>query len=129
MMRQRTGWVFLSGALLTGCFSPNYESGKTACSPVGECPPGFECIQAICYRPGTGPIDMNAPFDSAPDLTPVITSQPPAAVYVCGGGGGSTIGSGRRSLGVSVGGTIVKGGATASSGASMTFGYFSSSSY
>jgi hypothetical protein len=42
-------WLAL--ALVAGCFSPSFDSGKLRCSEVGsECPPGFGCTDGICYK-------------------------------------------------------------------------------
>lgn len=137
--------LLASSLLLFGCFSPDYQSGNIQCSADGSCPNGFVCAaNRRCYRPEDVPdlatavdlaaadlssttADLAEPPDLlvAADLTPVVTSAPPASVYVCGGGGGGTSSSGRQ-LNLSIGGTVVKGRGTASSGSSITFGYFSS---
>jgi hypothetical protein len=53
----RASLILVAAVLLGSCFSPHYESGKTTCSPAGECPPGFQCSSGICYGffgpPGT----------------------------------------------------------------------------
>jgi Cys-rich repeat protein len=137
--------LVVAATLVGGCFSPDYQSGKVQCGADGSCPAGFTCAaDRRCYRDGEapdlsmavdlgardlteGPTDLAEPPDLviAADLTPVITSAPPASVYVCSGGGGATASSGRQ-LNLSLGGTIAKGRGTASSGSSITFGYFSS---
>jgi hypothetical protein len=54
-MRQRAFCLLVAAVLLEACFSPNYRSGKTACSPAGECPTGFQCVSGLCYKAGEGP--------------------------------------------------------------------------
>lgn len=49
---------------LAGCFSPGFGNGELACT-AGECPPGLECHDGMCYRPGTEP-------DPDPDPEPEI---------------------------------------------------------
>jgi len=139
--------LVVAAMLVGGCFSPDYQSGKVQCGADGSCPSGYTCAaDRRCYRDGEAPdlsmmtaVDLGGadlvgvPVDLAEppdllipaDLTPVITSAPPASVYVCSGGGGATASSGRQ-LNLSLGGTVVKGRGTASSGSSITFGYFSS---
>lgn len=63
MMRRRSGWLWLGAALLAGCFSPSYESGKTRCSPARECPSGFQCAFGVCYREGEVPVEKICAFD------------------------------------------------------------------
>jgi hypothetical protein len=71
--------------------------------------------------------DLSRPPDLSPppDLFVVPMTYPPAAVWV-GAGGGSAVGSLGAHLNLSVGGTVVVGDITGSSGAKMTFSYFSS---
>lgn len=64
------GLIFF--ALAAGCYSPTVAPG-VACSPAGDCPTGFECVQGSCVPPGTS-IDVDAPpyvpdalIDAAPD--------------------------------------------------------------
>jgi len=49
-------WLVLALALsVESCFSPNYLSGKTACSPSGDCPASFQCVAGLCYANGDQP--------------------------------------------------------------------------
>jgi Cys-rich repeat protein len=144
--RSLAGTLVVAATLLGGCFSPDYQSGKVQCGADGSCPTGFTCAaDRRCYAAGEAPdlstsvVDLGAAdLTGAPadlteppdllipaDLTPVITSAPPASVYVCSGGGGATASSGRQ-LNLSLGGTIARGVGSASSGSSMSLGYFSS---
>jgi hypothetical protein len=40
--------------LLVGC-EPHFESGKTLCSDLGECPGGFFCSNGVCVDNQLGP--------------------------------------------------------------------------
>lgn len=142
-------WWMAALLLVGGCFSPSLHSGDLQCTAAGECPPGYHCAaDHRCYAAGQGP-DLGAPdaampdlgamdlaeadlslsdMSAPPDLTPVVTATPPAAAWICGAGGAVSATSGNQ-LAVSVGGTIVSGSATATSGAVATFGYFSSDTY
>ena len=136
-----------AGLLFGGCFSPDYGSGHLQCASGGGCPSGFHCAQNNrCYRDGDNPdvgvandggaVDLsstdlaqgNVDLYSPPNLTPVITLAPPAAAWTCGGGSSGTASSGSQ-LNISIGGAIVTGTAIAPSGATATFGYFSSDTY
>ena len=139
-------WVLLALAA-AGCFSPNYESGKTECSLAGECPSGFECVEGKCYRPGETP-DLSMPPEvdgtvitdgsttrdlgdmaTPPDLTPrVVTSQPTAAWTSSGGDSVVSGGAAMTKANISLGETSLYGHAVAPSGASLEFGLFSSDS-
>jgi hypothetical protein len=68
----RVSSLLLLAACLQGCFSPKYESGKTACSPAGQCPSGYQCLNDLCFKEGESPdlgvegdVDMKMP---PPDL-------------------------------------------------------------
>jgi hypothetical protein len=132
--------------LLAGCFSPHYADGKP-CSPSGECPSGFACVDGRCYRPGNAPQpDMSTPdlsaeqtdlavqdlttnqdltaFDAAPDLvSPPPIVYPPASVWMSEGGGGGQATS-QSQLNLSIGGASFCGQSTAPSGATLMFGVF-----
>jgi hypothetical protein len=119
--------------LATGCFKTNYQSGQTACSPAGECPSGFQCIDGRCYRPGEGSPDLSAYMDlggdlpdlAQPDLSPILV--PPAAVWISGGGGGGKS-TGQSQLNMSMGGTSYTGRASAPGGATLELGQFPNAS-
>jgi hypothetical protein len=125
-------------ASIAGCFSPKYTSGNLRCGPEGQCPPGFECIDSRCYRPGEGPgtsdgglhdlagADLTSPDLLIPDLLPVV--YPPAAVWISSGGG-SGVAVGSAGVGLSCGGTAAAGVSTATSGAKINFGYFANASF
>ncbi len=124
------GVLVASLLAIAGCFSPDYGAGGFPCSPDGQCPSGYQCTtDHVCLRQGAD-LSANANPDlgdmmAPPDLTPVITAAPPAAVYTCAGGGSGVSASGLE-LNVSLGGTIAKGTSVAPSGAVLTSGYFSS---
>lgn len=40
--------VWWIAVVMLGCFAPDYQSGKTKCSPAGECPTGFTCVAGVC---------------------------------------------------------------------------------
>jgi hypothetical protein len=60
-----------------GCFDPSFDSGKLQCSSGShECPPGYACVAALCYKTGG---------DSSPDLAvPTrLIGDPCASVGEC----------------------------------------------
>jgi hypothetical protein len=137
--------------LLGGCFAPDFQSGHLECGGSGDCPPGFHCAVNRCYRDGEEPdmsvatMDLRESQDATPadltpvdlepadlvtppDLTPVIILTPPAAAWTSAGGGSPKALSGSQ-LNLSFGGSIAKGTSSALSGATVTFGYFSSDTY
>lgn len=46
---------FISLAAVVAACSPDYESGKTRCSPDLRCPEGFVCTLGVCVLPGSTP--------------------------------------------------------------------------
>lgn len=146
-MTARLGIVLLWSLAWVGCYAPNYDAGRFQCAEGGGCPPDHYCASdGYCWKSGTGPVaDLSPLVDAAqsldltlasvldlaqadaavdaspPDLAPQIT--PPASVWVSSGGGSLTATSGNQ-LNLSLGGTAVYGTTTATSGASITFGYF-----
>jgi hypothetical protein len=59
---------------------------------------------------------------SSPDLAPVVFL--PQSVWLSSGGGSPSAGASSNQLNISIGGTIVYGTSTATSGSSVTFGFF-----
>jgi hypothetical protein len=116
------------GALLAGCFSPNFDSGNLHCAANDSCPPGFHCASdQTCWKNGKDPAtggngtDMSNGADMG---TPPISSTPAASVWTSCGGGSGTGTQTQAQLNMSIGGTA--GQSQAASGASVTFGYFGS---
>jgi hypothetical protein len=130
--------------LLAGCFSPHYQNGNLRC-PDHECPRGYHCaVDGTCWQNGADPaaalpdLSMNDGDGGTPpgdgstppgdggappyvDLAiPPPLVYPPASVWIAGSGGGSP------RLNVCSGGSSVAGSSRAPSGASVSFGYFSS---
>ena len=128
----RIAVLIVLAALPAGCFKPSYRSGDLECSASGACPPGFHCaMDNRCYAAGidpdlglTGADDMG----SSLDLAATVTLAPPAPAWTASAGGSAAASAGNQ-LGVSVGGAMVSGTSTAASGATVTFGYFSSDTY
>lgn len=133
-------FTLLSAILLSGCFSPRYSNGQLQCSPEGNlCPAGYYCADdKTCWRNGEGPPaadggagdggageDGGTGEDGGMDMQGPPLVYPPAAVWISSGGGSASVASG-NAYGLSIGGADVLGKATASSGASASFGYFSS---
>ncbi len=124
---------------MASCFAPKYGNGDLKCAAGSICPSGFHCVTADnrCYKTGFNPDLAGAVRDMASnrgdltgqlgpsDLAATITLSPPAPAWTSEGGGAAAAASGVQ-IGVSVGGSLVGGTATAASGATLTFGYFSS---
>lgn len=135
--------VLIFVAFSMGCFSPHYDNGSLRCAAGDHpCPSGFACGgDDHCYRKGELPdlsplngdllpgstdlatvaVDMATPLDLSPP--PPITFPPAGAWISSGGGGEKLVGA---SLGVSIGGSSPAGRSAAASGATVTFGFFSS---
>jgi hypothetical protein len=134
---RKIGWIL--ALVVSGCFSPNYESGHLQCTADGQCPPGFYCAgNGHCYKNGTSPdlavgggpgTDMGHSVEedmaqTPPDLTPPPPVVfPPAAVFIPGGGGGGTAPSGNQ-VNISIGPWSTPGVLNGSKGAQLTLGYF-----
>src|SRR5437868_5649921 len=73
--------------LVSGCFSPDYQNGKSECSPSGECPEGFACADDNhCYLSGTQPdLSVDDMTEPGPDLTGADLSTCTAMQHVCSG--------------------------------------------
>ena len=60
-------------ALVAGCFSPSYQSGRTPCGDgANQCPEGFHCaVDRTCWRDGTdpSPLTMDLAMGGARDLS------------------------------------------------------------
>ena len=50
-------WAAAGLLVLTSCFNPSFESGRSACGAGGECPSGLACdlSSRLCFTPGTAP--------------------------------------------------------------------------
>ncbi len=133
--------VLLAAVAAAGCFSPKYSNGSLQCQAGGHpCPDGYHCaIDNTCWKNGQDPVvdmgvggtdDGGAMLDmQMPDLIPPPPlTYPPVAVWISCGGGAVAAASGTQ-LATSACEISVAGTATASSGAVMTFGYFSDDTY
>ena len=71
-MRMRIILLLALAAIATGasgCFSPNYTDRSLQCSPAGDCPRGYMCVDGRCYS-GTPPApDMSEGPDMAPNFS------------------------------------------------------------
>lgn len=104
----------------SGCFSPSYHNGNTRCDSDGKCPSGYHCaVDATCWKNGQDPA-----LDMGDMANPPAITFPPEAVWISSGGGSPA--QGGTQLNVSIGGVSMVGTQTASGGATLTFGFFSS---
>ncbi len=126
-------------AVLGACFSPQYGNGDVRCSEK-RCPTGYHCaVDGTCWKNGTDPPigggagDLGDGGDggdggvSPDDLAiPPPLVYPPASVWIAGAGGSAVGSMTAAELNVSMGGSIIVGGGSGASGATINLGYFSS---